>query len=148
MKILIVGSGGREHALAWKISKSKRVEKIFVAPGNGGTAEIAENVDIKDTELEKLADFASDNNIDLTVVGPETPLTLGIVDLFCEKGLRIFGPTKDAARLEGSKAWAKDLLQKHNIPCGKSKTFSNPTKAKVFVKEHYKVPYLVKQPLV
>ncbi len=101
MKILIVGAGGREHALAWKISQSPHLEKLFCAPGNGGTATIAENVPIKDSDIQGLSDFALKERIDLTVVGPELPLTLGIVDRFESQGLRIFGPNKKAAELEG-----------------------------------------------
>lgn len=138
MKILIVGSGGREHALTWKIKKSPKVEKIFVAPGNGGTAEIAENVDINETEIDKLADFALRNEIDLTVVGPEIPLCMEIVDEFEKRNLKIFGPKREAAKIEGSKAWTKELLQKYNIPCAKSKTFSDSTEAKKYLEEFAK----------
>ena len=129
MKVLIVGSGGREHALVWKIKQSPRVEEIFVASGNGGTTEIAKNIDIKDDDVKGLVDFAVKNKIDLTIVGPEVPLTLGIVDEFETKKLRIFGPNKVAAKLEGSKAWAKELIQRHGIPCAKSETFANYSEA-------------------
>ena len=108
MKIILIGSGGREHALAWKILQSKKVSKLYVAPGNGGTGEIAENVNIKDTEIEKLIDFVKKNGIDLTVVGPEVPLCMGIVDEFEKQDLKVFGPNKKAAKLEGSKTWSKD----------------------------------------
>ena len=110
MKILVVGGGGREHALCWKILQSPDVEKIFCAPGNAGITKVAECVDINAADLEGLLKFAVDNKIDLTVVGPEQPLTLGIVDLFEENGLRIFGPGRAAAQLEGSKVFSKNRL--------------------------------------
>mgnify|MGYP003865493775 CR=1 FL=1 len=118
MKVLVVGGGGREHALAWRIGQSPRVSKVFVAPGNGGTAEEdnIENVSIKDNDIEALKDFALNNAIALTVVGPETPLVAGIVDSFQAVGLKIFGPSAKAAQLEGSKAFSKDFLARHNIP--------------------------------
>src|SRR5690554_3682504 len=109
-KVLVVGSGGREHALAWKIAQSPEVAKIFVAPGNGGTKEW--NVDIDATDIDGLLAFAKKESIDLTVVGPEAPLTLGIVDAFQKEGLRIFGPTQEGARLEGSKSFAKEIMEK------------------------------------
>ena len=112
MKILVIGSGGREHALVWKISQSPKVEKIYCAPGSAAIGEFAECVAIGPEQIEKLADFAEKEKIDLTVVGPELPLTLGITDLFESRGLRIFGPNKAAAQLEGSKAFAKEILQK------------------------------------
>jgi len=144
MKILVVGSGGREHTLVWKIKQSPKVTEIFVAPGNGGTAEIATNVDIKNTEIEKLADFAQKNNIDLTIVGPETSLCMGIVDVFEGRGSKIFGPNKEAAKLEGSKVWTKELLLKYNIPCGKSETFSDKEEAKKYLDELAKGQSLTK----
>lgn len=116
MRVLVIGSGGREHALAWKISKSPHLEKVYCAPGNAGTMAIAENVPIKESDIQGLADFASLEKIDLTVVGPELPLTLGIVDEFEKKGLRIFGPNKKAAELEGSKVFAKQFMERHKIP--------------------------------
>jgi len=109
MKILVIGSGGREHALAWKLKKSPRAERIFCAPGNAGTAEIGENVAIPVSDLAALANFARENRIDLTVVGPDDPLAAGIVDLFVTQGLRVFGPSKTAARIESSKICAKEL---------------------------------------
>lgn len=114
--VLIIGSGGREHALAWKLSKSQKVRKIYCAPGNAGIGTIATLVPIEANEIEKLADFAEKTKIDLTIVGPEGPLADGIVDLFTSKGLKIFGPDKKAARLEESKVFAKELMEKHNIP--------------------------------
>ena len=116
MKILIVGSGGREHALAWKISQSSRVEKIYCATGNAGIAELAECVPIGAMEFEKLADFACGHKIDLTVIGMDDPLVGGIFDVFRARGLRVFGPEKKAAVLEGSKAFSKDLMKKYHIP--------------------------------
>ena len=121
MKILIVGSGGREHALAWKIAKSPRVEKIYCAPGNGGTRLVAENVPLADTDIAGLADFAEREKIGLTVVGPEVPLTMGIVDEFERRGLRVFGPSKKAAEIEGSKVFAKEFMSRHRIPTGRFK---------------------------
>ena len=116
MKILIVGSGGREHALVWKISQSKRVSKIFAAPGNPGMSNLAESVDIKPSNIIELADFAREEKIDLTVVGPEQPLGLGIVDEFNSRNLKIFGPTQKAAMIETSKSFAKEFMRKNNIP--------------------------------
>jgi phosphoribosylamine--glycine ligase len=118
MKILIVGSGGREHALGWKISQSPLLKKLYCAPGNAGTENIAENVPISAEDIPGLVDFAAEENIDLTVVGPEVPLTLGIVDEFEKKGLKIFGPNKNAAELEGSKVFAKQFMERHRIPTG------------------------------
>ena len=116
MKILIVGSGGREHALVWKISQSKRVDKIFAAPGNPGMKPLADLIDIKPTSIIELADFAQEQKIDLTVIGPEQPLGLGIVDEFNNRNLKIFGPTQKAAMIETSKSFAKDFMRKNNIP--------------------------------
>ena len=116
MKVLIVGSGGREHAIAWSVSQSKRVDKIYCAPGNGGIAQIAECVNITAMEFDKLADFAEENEIDLTIIGMDDPLVGGIVDVFEERGLRVFGPRKNAAIIEGSKSFSKDLMKKYNIP--------------------------------
>lgn len=129
MRILVIGKGGREHALVWKLSQSKKAEKIFVAPGNGGIAELAENVPIAVDDLTGLADFAGKNRIDLTVVGPELPLTLGIVDIFEERGLKIFGPNKEAAEIEGSKAFAKNFMDKYHIPTARFKVFTSHLEA-------------------
>ena len=115
MNVLVIGSGGREHALAWKISQSSRVNRVFVAPGNAGTAEDAENVDISPTDFERLVKFARQNDVGLTVVGPEVPLAGGIVDVFTEQGLRAFGPSGQAAELEGSKVFCKSLLRRGDI---------------------------------
>ncbi len=133
MKILVVGKGGREHALVWKLSQSRGVEKIYCAPGNAGIAQIAETVSIPLEDLSAMADFAADKKIDLTVVGPELPLTLGIVDAFEQKGLRIFGPDKAAAEIEGSKAFAKDFMQRHHIPTASFRIFTSPNEALDFV---------------
>jgi phosphoribosylamine--glycine ligase len=129
MKILVVGSGGREHALVWKIAQSKKVEKIYCAPGNAGISELAECVDIKAMDFKALAEFAEDKKIDLTVVGPDDPLVAGIVDVFEERGLRVFGPRKNAAILEGSKAFSKDLMKKYNIPTAVYEVFTDPKDA-------------------
>ncbi|GAA0084727.1 phosphoribosylamine--glycine ligase [Clostridium sp. CTA-7] len=129
MRILLIGSGGREHALAWKLAKSERVKKIFVAPGNGGTARESkcENIDI--TDIDELLKFALENSIDLTVVGPEDPLTKGIVDKFKREGLRIFGPSEKAARLEGSKSFSKDFMKKYGVKTTRYEVFYDANKA-------------------
>src|SRR5215831_13034320 len=129
MKILVVGSGGREHALAWKLKQSSDVERIFCAPGNAGTAQIAENIAISASDLEALVRFAKENRIDLTVVGPDDPLAAGIVDLFAGEKLRAFGPTKSAARLEASKIFAKELMSAQKLPTAEARTFSDSSKA-------------------
>ena len=129
MRILVIGKGGREHALVWKLSQSDKAEKIFVAPGNGGIAELAENVPIAVDDLTGLADFAKKNRVNLTVVGPELPLTLGIVDIFEERGLKIFGPNKEAAEIEGSKAFAKNFMDKYHIPTARFKVFTSHLEA-------------------
>jgi phosphoribosylamine--glycine ligase len=134
MKILVVGKGGREHAIVWKLAQSDKVDKIYAAPGNVGIAEQAEIVPIEGEDLHGLAAFAEKNGIDLTVVGPELPLTLGIVDIFENKGLPIFGPNKEAAEIEGSKAFAKSFMQKHHIPTARFKVFDSHFEALDFVK--------------
>ena len=144
MKILIVGSGGREHALAWKIAKSPKAEKIYCAPGNAGIAEFAECVPIKAMEFDKLAQFAIDNGVDLTVVGMDDPLVGGIVDVFEEKGLRVFGPAKNAAILEGSKAFSKDLMKKYHIPTAAYETFDDPARALEYLENEAKFPIVLK----
>lgn len=143
MKILVIGSGGREHAIVWKISQSSKITKIFCAPGNPGIAEIAECVNIKADDINALKEFALKNNIDLTVVGPEQPLTMGIVDVFEKAGLKIFGPSKNAAEIEGSKAFSKELMQKYNIPTAAYKTFDNADDAKNYAEKHHP-PVVVK----
>src|SRR5882762_3072703 len=129
MKIMIIGSGGREHALAWKLGQSSDAERIFCAPGNAGTAEIAENVSISAGDLKALVRFARENRIDLTVIGPDDPLAAGIVDLFTAEKLRAFGPTKSAARIEASKIFAKELMRAQKIPTAKARAFSNRAEA-------------------
>jgi len=123
--VLIVGNAGREHALAWKIAQSPRLGKLFVAPGNGGTAKIATNIDIEKDDIAGLAKFAKENNIDITIVGPNLPLSLGIVDYFREQGLKVFGPTKEASKLEYSKVFAKNFMYEEKIPTAKFKSFKN-----------------------
>ncbi len=129
MRILVVGSGGREHALAWKLAQSPRAERIYVAPGNGGTAVVAENVPIEATDIPKLVAFARRERIDLTVVGPEAPLVAGLVDAFAEAGLCAFGPRAAAARLEGSKAFTKALCARHGIPTAAFRVFEASERA-------------------
>ena len=135
MKVLVIGSGGREHALVWKISQSPMVDKIYCAPGNAGIAQLAECVAIKAEDLDGLLDFALQNEIGLTVVGPEVPLTMGVVDKFQEKGLKIFGPSGRAAEIEGSKTFAKDLMAKYGIPTAKYGAFIDAEEAKAFLAE-------------
>src|SRR5881227_1594894 len=143
MKILIIGSGGREHALAWKLRQSPHAERIFCAPGNGGTWEIAENVAIPASDLEALVRFAKENRIDLTVVGPDDPLAAGIVDLFTAEKLRAFGPTKSAARIEASKIFAKELMRAQEIPTAEARTFSDSGEALRYC-EQVKFPVVIK----
>ena len=143
MKILVIGGGGREHALVWKISQSPRVSKIYCAPGSAGIGELAELVAIRPEQIEQLADFATTEKIALTVVGPELPLTLGITDLFESRGLRIFGPNQAAAQLEGSKAFAKKILDENNIPTAAFGTFSNVASAKAYLARR-EPPYVIK----
>jgi len=133
MKVLVIGSGGREHALAWAIARDPRVTTIYCAPGNAGTVAIAKNVNIAATSLTELLDFAEQNGVDFTVVGPEAPLCDGIVDIFRERGLRIFGPSRSAARIEGSKAFAKRFLGRWGIPTAQSREFSNVKEAVNYV---------------
>ena len=135
MKVLVIGGGGREHALAWKLAASPRVQKVFVAPGNGGTAADPALVNLAITDLAALADFAAAEKIGLTVVGPEAPLAAGVVDLFRARGLRIFGPTQAAAQLESSKAFAKDFMQRHGIPTAAYATFDDAAAAHAFVQQ-------------
>ncbi len=145
MKILIVGSGGREHALAWKLAKSPRAEKIYCAPGNGGTRLVAENVPLAETDIAGLADFAEREKIGLTVVGPETPLSMGIVDEFERRGLRIFGPSKKAAEIEGSKVFAKEFMGRHRIPTGRFKVADSYDEArKVLASGEFGFPVVLK----
>ena len=135
MKVLIVGSGGREHAIAASVAKSKKVEKIYCAPGNGGIEEIAECVNISAMEFEKLADFAKEQKIDLTIIGMDDPLVGGVVDVFEERGLRVFGPRKNAAIIEGSKSFSKDLMKKYGIPTCHYETFHSPEEALLYLEK-------------
>ena len=135
MKVLVIGSGGREHTLVWKIKQSTLVKEVFCAPGNGGISKLATCVPIKANDLKSLADFVEKEGIDLTVVGPEEPLVLGIVNEFEKRGLRIFGPSQKAAQIEGSKVFAKELMQKYNIPTAEFAIFSDPKLAKDYVQE-------------
>src|SRR3990170_6346356 len=132
MKVLVVGSGGREHALAWKIARSPRVPKVYCAPGNAGIAAVAELVDLAPDDISGLRRFACEEHVDLTVVGPEVPLTLGLVDEFELHGLRVFGPRKEAARIEASKSFARRLLRDHGIPGPRFEVFSDPDEAKAY----------------
>ena len=136
MKVLVIGSGGREHAMAWKLSQSNKVNAIFIAPGNGGTHLNPKFKNIDLTDIDLLSDFAIKERIDLTVVGPELPLSEGIVDLFRSKNLNIFGPTQKATQLESSKGFAKDFMYRHNIPTAKYKTFKMPDEAYQYINEH------------
>jgi len=144
MKILVVGSGGREHALVWKISQSPLVDKIYCAPGNPGIGDLAENVSLKASQLDELLHFALDNHIDLTVVGPEDPLVDGIVDKFTSTGVKIFGPEGKAAQLEGSKAFAKNLMKKYKIPTAEYEIFDSYLEAKDFIKRIKQFPIVLK----
>ena len=144
MKILVIGKGGREHALAWKLNQSPLVDKVYIAPGNPGTAAFGINVDIKDSDIKALADFAEKEKIDLTVVGPETTLALGAADEFEARGLKIFGPRKDVARLESSKDFAKHIMNKYNVPTGAYETFTDFEKAKAYVLKHG-APIVIKE---
>jgi phosphoribosylamine--glycine ligase len=143
MKVMVVGGGGREHALVWKLSTSPRVKKIFCAPGNAGTAKLAENVPIKAEDIEALAAFAQGEGIDLTVVGPEAPLVAGIVDVFRQRGLAVFGPTAAAAALEGSKVFAKELMDRYGIPTAKFAVFEDYKRAQAYIQQ-VGVPIVVK----
>jgi len=135
LRILVIGSGGREHTLTWKIARSPRVDKIFVAPGNAGTAAIAENLDVRPTDVEAMGRVAQEKRIDLVVVGPEAPLAAGIVDHFDALGLPVFGPTKAAARIESSKGFARDLMERHGIPCPRGAVFSSCREAREYLRE-------------
>ena len=143
MKVLIVGGGGREHAIAWKVAKSPKVEKLYCAPGNAGIAEVAECVNIGVMEFDKLTAFARENQIDLTIIGPDDPLAAGAVDAFEAAGLRVFGPRKNAAILEASKAFSKDLMKKYGIPTAAYETFTSPEAALAYL-ETAKMPIVLK----
>lgn len=143
MKVLIVGGGGREHAIAWKCSQSKRVTELYAAPGNSGIAEIANCVDISAMDADKLVSFAKEKKIDLTIIGPDDPLVAGVADAFTNAGLRVFGPAKNAAIIEGSKAFSKDLMKKYGIPSAAYETFSNPEDAITYL-ETANMPIVLK----
>lgn len=144
MKVLVIGSGGREHAIIWKLAQSKNVSKIYCAPGNGGIADLAECVPIDVMDFEKLTEFAKENNIYLTVVAPDDPLAAGAVDAFEAGGLRAFGPNKAAAIIEGSKSFSKDLMKKYNIPTAEYEVFENSKDALNYIKLNNKFPVVVK----
>ena len=143
MKVLIVGSGGREHAIAWSVAKSPKVDKIYCAPGNAGIAEFAECVNIKAMEFDKLVAFAKENAIDLTIIGMDDPLVGGVVDAFESEGLRVFGPRKNAAIIEGSKAFSRDLMKKYKIPTAAYENFTDPDEAIKYL-ETAKMPIVLK----
>lgn len=144
LSILVIGQGGREHALGWKLKKSPKVGKLYFAPGNGGTSELGENINIESEEIDKLAEFAEQKKIDLTVVGPEAPLAAGIVDVFTKKNLPVFGPNKSAAQLEASKAWAVEFMKRNKIPHPESHIFNNFSKALDFVRSSVWKNFVVK----
>ena len=143
MKVLVIGSGGREHAICTAVAKSPRVEKIYAAPGNAGIAQIAECVPIGAMEFDKLVAFAKEKSIDFTIVGMDDPLVGGVVDEFEKAGLKVFGPRKNAAILEGSKAFSKDLMKKYGIPTADYATFDDPEKALEYLKTA-KIPIVLK----
>ncbi|MFH1923334.1 MAG: phosphoribosylamine--glycine ligase, partial [Planctomycetota bacterium] len=144
MNVLIIGGGGREHALAWKIAQSPRVDRVFVAPGNAGTAVDAENVDLAPDDFAGLIRFAKQNQVTLTVVGPEAQLAGGVVDAFEAERLRIFGPTKAAAELEASKVFCKDLMRSADVPSAEYWTFRDAARAITFLRDREDVPVVVK----
>ena len=135
MKVLVVGGGGREHALVWKVSQSPRVSKIYAAPGNAGMAQLAECVPVKAEDIAGLLDFAKQKAVDLTIVGPEGPLSMGIVDEFQKAGLRVFGPARNAAEIEANKAFTKDLMRKYKIPSAEYGTFTDRAEAEAYVRK-------------
>jgi phosphoribosylamine--glycine ligase len=144
MKVLIIGSGGREHAIACKVAQNPKVKHLYCAPGNAGIAGVAECIEIGVGEFEKLADFAEREEINLTIVGPDDPLVGGIVDVFEERGLRVFGPRKNAAVIEGSKAFSKDLMKKYQIPSAAYETFDHPSDAIAYLNNNSKYPIVLK----
>ena len=144
MDVLVIGSGGREHAIVWALSKDKSIKNIFCAPGNAGTSFIAKNINISADNLDELLNFAKEKNIDLTIVGPEIPLVKGIVDIFEKSGLKIFGPNKNGAMLEGSKAFTKSFLKENKIPTAEFEKFNNFDNAVSYIKENKKYPVVIK----
>jgi len=143
LKVMVIGGGGREHTLVWKIAQSPKVKEIFVAPGNAGTARIAENLDLHPTDVEALGEAAKDKSIDLVVVGPEIPLALGIVDYFDSLGIPVFGPSKAAAQIESSKVFARNLMEKYGIPCPEGKVFTSYPEAREYL-ERQQSPVVIK----
>jgi phosphoribosylamine---glycine ligase len=143
MRVLVIGSGAREHGIVWKLSQSPKLTKLFCAPGNAGIADVAECVDIKPEEIDRMLKFAMENKIDLTIVGPEAALVMGIVDAFEQKGLRIFGPNKKASQLEGSKVFAKDFMQKYKIPTARYRTY-NCFENAVAELQYFDLPIVIK----
>jgi phosphoribosylamine--glycine ligase len=144
MNVLVVGSGGREHALAWKLGQSSRVSRVFVAPGNGGTAEDAENVDVSESDFPAIIRFSKENNVDLAVIGPESALAAGIVDALTEAGIRTFGPSKLATELEASKVFCKNLLRHADVPSAEFRTFRDAASASAFLTDREDTPIVVK----
>ena len=143
MNIMVVGSGGREHVICWKLSQSKKVNKIYCIPGNAGIEDSAECVDIKVDDFDKIIEFSQKNHIDLAVIGPEAPLVEGLADILIEKDIKVFGPVKKGAKLEGSKIYSKEFMERYDIPTAKYKKFKDPLKAKKSLKE-FKSPYVLK----
>ena len=144
MKVLLVGSGGREHAIAWKIKQSPKLDKLYIAPGNAGTQSLGINLNISDTDIDALLNFAKERDIDLTIVGPEAPLASGIVDVFSEAKLPIFGPRAAAARLESSKSFAKKVMEKWDIPTASYTSFDEPLEALAYIDDISSFPTVVK----
>src|SRR5262249_2576487 len=144
MRILVVGSGGREHAIVWKLSKSPREVELFSAPGNPGIAQLAKCLPTRADDVAGLAELAQELGVDLTVVGPEAPLVNGIADLFAEKRLRIVGPTRAAARLEGSKIFAKQFMARHQIPTARFSVCESPEQAREQLNSHFRLPVVIK----
>ncbi len=145
MKVLVIGGGGREHSIAWKLSQSPQIKELYLIPGNGGTSEIGENVNISLNEIVEVADFAKEKKIDYTIVGPEAPLVSGIVDEFEKRGLNIFGPSKNASIIEGSKVYAKRFMKKYEIPTAKFRVANTPEEAQSFIKQKvFNFPYVIK----
>ncbi|MDW7668808.1 MAG: phosphoribosylamine--glycine ligase, partial [Bacillota bacterium] len=143
MKVLVVGSGGREHVLCWKLAQSSKISKLYCIPGNGGIESVAECIDIKSDNLNEIVNFSIKKNIDLAVIGPEAPLVEGLADKLAENNIKVFGPEKSGAKLEGSKIYSKEFMEKYDIPTAKYKKFNNSYKAKEALKD-FKPPYVVK----
>jgi phosphoribosylamine--glycine ligase len=133
MNVLLIGSGGREHAIAWKLAQSKQLSKLFIAPGNPGTAQCGENISISTNDFDKLLNFSRQNNVELVVIGPEDPLAAGIVDIFEAEGIKAFGPSGKAAQLEADKAFAKQLMRSSSVSTAESRTFDRYSDAKAYI---------------